>query len=61
MNNHTRMIIKTEEKKNSEDAIFAKLNSYQPNIEPTTEINLSKFLDIQILNTDGIISTRVYC
>ena len=45
--------------KNQPDKLFKKLNNYHPNIKLTTEVNPSKFLDVEIMIKNGVIETSV--
>ena len=45
--------------KNQPDKLFKKLNNYHPNIKLIVEVNLSKFLDTEIMAKNGIIKTSV--
>ena len=50
----------TKRKRNAVDTFFQKLNSYHPKIKLTIELNPSKFLGTDIINTGGIFTTQVF-
>ena len=47
-------------KKNDVDKLFEKLNSYNKNINPTLEVNPTKFLDTELVRKNGEITTQVF-
>ena len=47
-------------KKNETDGLYNALKSYHQNIKLTLELNLTKFLDTEIIRSNGKITTQVY-
>ena len=47
-------------KKGIHDNLYEKLNNYHPNIKLRIEINPSKFLDNEIIDSEGATETKVY-
>ena len=47
-------------KKNETDELYDALNSYHQNIKLTLELNPTKFLDTEIIRSNGKITTQVY-
>ena len=47
-------------KKNETDELYNALNSYHQNIKLTLELNPTKFLDTEIIRSNGKITTQVY-
>ena len=47
-------------KKNEHDIIFKNLNMYHPKINLTIEVNPCKFLDTNVINNQGNITTEVF-
>ena len=51
--------IYTRRKKGIHDKLYERLNNYHPNIKLTIEINPNKFLDTEIIESKGVIGTKV--
>ena len=47
-------------KKNYEDKLFEELNSYNEKIKLTLEVNLTNFLDTDLVRENGEITTQVF-
>ena len=50
----------SEEKNNETDELYNALNSYHQNIKLTFDLDLTKFLDTEILRSNSKIKTQVY-
>ena len=59
---HKRFVddIYTRRKKDIHDKLYERLNNYHPNIKLTIEPNPNKFLDTEIVESKGVIETKVY-
>ena len=52
--------IYNRKKKGTHDNLHEKLNNYHPNIKLRIEINPNKFLDTEIIDSEGATETKVY-